>query len=54
RPKHLLYKRLKPAPPLSTNGLLFLLIIIISAGVFRDYSTIKDVLATRPPLSRKY
>ncbi|KAG9233107.1 hypothetical protein BJ875DRAFT_442545 [Amylocarpus encephaloides] len=53
-PKHLLYEMLKPAPPLSANGLLFLLAIIISAGAFRDYSSVKDVLATRPPPSRKY
>jgi hypothetical protein len=45
---------LKPAPPLSANGLLFLLVIIISAGAFRDYSTIEDVLAARPPPGRKY
>ncbi|XTI82192.1 hypothetical protein V2W45_1337397 [Cenococcum geophilum] len=54
KPKHPLYERLKPAPPLSANGLLFLLAIIISAGAFRDYSTIKDVLAARPPPGRKY
>jgi hypothetical protein len=41
-------------PSLSANGLLFLLTIIISAGVFKDYSTIKDVLAARPLLGRKY
>jgi hypothetical protein len=45
---------LKPAPPLSANGLLFLLVIIISAGAFKDYSTIEDVFAARPLLSRKY
>jgi hypothetical protein len=33
---------------------LFLLVIIISAGVFRDYSTIEDVFAARPPPGRKY
>jgi hypothetical protein len=49
-----LYERLKPAPPLSANGLLFLLAIIISAGAFRDYSTIEDILAARPPPGRKY
>jgi hypothetical protein len=41
-------------PPLSANGLLFLLAIIIPAGAFRDYRTIEDVLAARPPPSRKY
>jgi hypothetical protein len=49
-----LYKRLKPAPPLSANDLLFLLAIIISAGAFKDYSTVEDVLAARPPPDRKY
>jgi len=49
-----LYERLEPAPPLSANGLLFLLAIIISAGAFRDYSTIEDVLAARPPPGRKF
>jgi hypothetical protein len=33
---------------------LFLLAIIISAGAFKDYSTIEDVLAARPPPGRKY
>jgi hypothetical protein len=33
---------------------LFLLAIIISAGAFRDYSTIEDVLAARPPPRRKF
>ncbi|TAQ83756.1 hypothetical protein B7494_g7916 [Chlorociboria aeruginascens] len=54
KPKHPLYERLKPAPPFSANGLLFLLAIIISAGAFRDYSTIEDILAARPPPGRKY
>ncbi|KAI3324577.1 hypothetical protein HD806DRAFT_534041 [Xylariaceae sp. AK1471] len=54
KPKHPLYGRLKPAPPLSANGLLFLLAIIISAGAFRDYSTSEDILAARPPPGRKY
>jgi hypothetical protein len=53
RPKHPLYERLKPAPPLLANGLLFLLANFISAGAFKDYSTIKDVLAARPPPRRK-
>ena len=54
RPKHPIYERLKPAPPLSANGLLFLLTIFISAGAFREYRTVKDVLDARPPLNRKY
>jgi hypothetical protein len=45
---------LKPAPPLSANGLLFLLAISISAGAFRDRSTIEDVLAARQLPGRKY
>jgi hypothetical protein len=54
RQKHPLYERLNPAPPLFANGLLFLLAILISAGAFRDHSTIEDVLAARPPSRRKY
>ena len=41
-------------PPLSANGLLFLLAIIIPAGAFRDYCTIEDILAARLLLGRKY
>jgi hypothetical protein len=41
-------------PSLSVNGLLFLLAIIISAGAFRDYNIIKDVLAVRPPPRKKF
>lgn len=33
---------------------MFLLAIIISAGAFRDYSIIEDVLAARPPPRRKF
>jgi len=33
---------------------LFLLAIIISAGAFKDYSTIEDVLAAEPPPRRKF
>jgi hypothetical protein len=54
RPKHALYERLEPAPPLFANGVLFLLVIILSAGALRDYRTIDDVLAARPPLKRRF
>jgi hypothetical protein len=37
-----------------TNGLLFLLAIIISAGGFKHYHTIEDVLAARPRLKRTF
>jgi hypothetical protein len=43
-----------PAPPLSANSLLFLLAIIILAGVFKDYNSIKNVLAAKPPPGKKY
>jgi hypothetical protein len=33
---------------------LFLLVIFISAGAFRDYHTIDDALAARPPLKRRF
>ena len=45
---------LKPMPPFSANGLLFLLAIIILASTFRDYSNVKDVFIARPPPGRKY
>lgn len=48
RPKHLLYERLNPTPPLFANSILFLLAIFLSAGAFRDFYTISDVLNTRP------
>ncbi len=41
-------------PPLSANSLLFILSIFILASAFRDYSTIKDIPATRLLLGRKY
>ncbi|KAK4178046.1 hypothetical protein QBC36DRAFT_299686 [Triangularia setosa] len=48
KPKHPLYERLKPTRPLFANRLLFLLAIIISAGTFKNYKTIDDVLDARP------
>jgi hypothetical protein len=36
-------------PLLFTNPLLFLFVILILAGVFRDYNTLEDVFATKPP-----
>jgi hypothetical protein len=41
-------------PPLFTNGLLFLLAIIILASIFKNYKTIKDIFAAKPWLKRKY
>ena len=54
RPKHPLYERLNPTPPLLVNGLLFLLAVIISAGAFKDYNTIEAVLDARPPPRRRF
>ena len=54
RPKHPLYERLQPTPPLFANGVLFLLSIILSADAFRDYHTIEEVLAARPPPRTKF
>jgi hypothetical protein len=39
---------------LFVNSLLFLLVIIILAGVFKDYIIIKDIFVTKPLLSKKY
>jgi hypothetical protein len=39
---------------LFVNSLLFLLVIIILAGVFKNYSIIKDIFVTKPLLSKKY
>jgi hypothetical protein len=41
-------------PPLFANGVLFLLSIMISAGAFRHYHTIEDVLAARPRPKRRF
>ncbi|KIW36203.1 uncharacterized protein PV06_11531 [Exophiala oligosperma] len=54
KPKHPLYERLNPTPPLLVNGLLFLLAVIISAGAFKDYNTIEAVLDARPPPRRRF
>jgi hypothetical protein len=45
---------LKPTPPLFANGILFLLAIFLSAGAFRDYGTIEDVLSLRPQRREKH
>jgi hypothetical protein len=49
-----LYEKLIPTPPLYANGILFLLAIFISARAFRDFPTIRDVLAVRPPPREKF
>ncbi|PMD21293.1 hypothetical protein NA56DRAFT_658879 [Hyaloscypha hepaticicola] len=54
KPKYPLYERLKFTPPLFANSLLFLLAIIISAGGFKYYCTIEDILIARPQLKRKF
>lgn len=54
RPKHPLYEKLKSTPLLYANGILFLLSIFISARAFRDFPTICDVLAVRPPPGEKF
>jgi hypothetical protein len=54
RPKHPLYEKLQPTPPLYANGILFLLAIFISARAFRDFPTIRDVLSVRPPPREKF
>ena len=53
RPKHALYESLNPTPALLVNGLLFLLAVVISAGAFKDHSTIEAVLDARPPPRRR-
>ncbi|KIW79865.1 hypothetical protein Z517_06480 [Fonsecaea pedrosoi CBS 271.37] len=54
KPKHPIYERLNPTPPLLVNGLLFLLAIFISARAFKDYDTIEAVLNARPPPRRRF
>src|SRR4051794_35643228 len=54
RPKHPLYERLKPTPPLFANGILFLLAIFLSAGAFREFTTLRDALAVRPPPKKNF
>ncbi|OBT38904.1 hypothetical protein VE00_10781 [Pseudogymnoascus sp. WSF 3629] len=49
KPKHPIYERLDPAPPLLANPLLFLLSIIISSNAFKNYKTVEDVLSARAP-----
>ncbi|OBT90000.1 hypothetical protein VE02_01553 [Pseudogymnoascus sp. 03VT05] len=49
KPKHPIYERLDPAPPLFANALLFLLSIFISRRAFKKYRTLEDVLAARAP-----
>jgi hypothetical protein len=49
RPKHPIYERLNPSPPLFANPLLFLLSIFISSNAFRDYRTVDDILSARAP-----
>jgi hypothetical protein len=44
---------IRGATPLFANGILFLLAIFLSAGAFRDYGIIEDVLAIRPPAEGK-
>ena len=54
RPEHPIYERLTPLPPLYANNLLFFLAIFISLGAFRDFKSIKDVLAARPQGKESY
>ncbi|OBT56677.1 hypothetical protein VE04_03810 [Pseudogymnoascus sp. 24MN13] len=49
KPKHPIYERLDPAPPLLAHPLLFLLSIIISSNAFKNYKTVEDVLSARAP-----
>ncbi|KAK4205393.1 hypothetical protein QBC40DRAFT_162399, partial [Triangularia verruculosa] len=47
RPKYPLYEKLRPTPLLFANSLLFLLIIIILTGAFKDYNILYNILNTR-------
>ncbi|OAF60703.1 hypothetical protein VC83_03638 [Pseudogymnoascus destructans] len=52
KPKHPIYERLDPPPPLCANTLLFLLSIMISSGAFENHKTVEDVLSARAPKGR--
>jgi hypothetical protein len=54
RSKYVLYKKLKLALFFFANNVLFLLIIILLIDVLRNYRTINDVLAAKPPLKRRF
>jgi hypothetical protein len=41
-------------PPFLANSVLFLLVIIILASIFRDYYTINNILAARLLLKRRF
>ncbi|KFZ23167.1 hypothetical protein V502_02354 [Pseudogymnoascus sp. VKM F-4520 (FW-2644)] len=49
KPKHPIYERLHPAPPLFANPVLFLLSVFISTSAFKNYKTVEDVLSARAP-----
>ncbi|KFY20604.1 hypothetical protein V493_07646 [Pseudogymnoascus sp. VKM F-4281 (FW-2241)] len=49
KPKHPIYERLNPAPPLLANPLLFLLSVFILSNAFKNYKTVEDVFSTRAP-----
>nr|CAG8993140.1 Unknown function [Thelonectria discophora] len=54
KPKHPLYERMTPTPPLFANSIMFLLAIFVSHNAFRDLKRIEDVLQVRPPPKEKY
>ncbi|KAH8655514.1 hypothetical protein BX600DRAFT_525660 [Xylariales sp. PMI_506] len=54
KPKHPIYERMDPNPPLFANGMLFLLAIFIANNAFKDYKTVSELLAVRPPSTEKY
>ncbi|OCK80334.1 hypothetical protein K432DRAFT_393129 [Lepidopterella palustris CBS 459.81] len=54
KPKHPLYERLDPIPPLFANSILLLLSIFLAADAFRDYKPIFEVLNAKPPPGEKF
>ncbi len=52
RPTHILYGPLHerwPDRPLIVNRMIFMLAIVLAAGESKQYGTVKQVLAVKPP-----
>lgn len=50
----MIYERLDPTPPLFANTAVYLLPIFLSAGAFREFKTLDQVLAVRPKPNETY
>ncbi|PSN60122.1 hypothetical protein BS50DRAFT_507169, partial [Corynespora cassiicola Philippines] len=50
----MIYERLDPTPPLFANAAVYLLPIFLSAGAFREFKTLDQVLTVRPKPNETY